>query len=166
MPPYPRYSRYSATMEILSFPFLFARKVSHAFQACALILLMCLIKQKFTEQAQTTCLPSAHINSIPQRTKLLYSIQIFHRFLLHVIQWGESLLPFFLRSFSLLTGRFSQSILLILRLFNSVLYGSGIRKIPCCFELRSFRLKETPPDEQKVHQIAKIKLLFHSFDFL
>ena len=98
MPPYPRYSRYSATMEILSFPFLFARKVSHAFQACALILLMCLIKQKFTEQAQTTCLPSAHINSIPQRTKLLYSIQIFHRFLLHVIQWGESLLPFFLRS--------------------------------------------------------------------
>lgn len=166
MPPYPRYSRHSATVE-----YCHSHSFSRAFQACALILLLCLIKQKFTEQAQTTCLPSAHINSIPQRTKLLYSIQIFHRFLLHVIQWGESLLPFFLRSFSLLTGRFSQSILLILRLFNSVLYGSGIRKIPCCFELRSFRLKETPPevdppDEQKVHQITKIKLLFHSFDFL
>ena len=42
MPPYPRYS---ATMEILSFPFLFARKFSHAFQACALILPLCPLAQ-------------------------------------------------------------------------------------------------------------------------
>ena len=31
----PPYRRYSVTMEILSFPFLFARKFSHAFQTCA-----------------------------------------------------------------------------------------------------------------------------------
>ena len=39
MPPYPRYT---VTMEILSFPFLLARKFSHAFQVCALVLPLCL----------------------------------------------------------------------------------------------------------------------------
>ena len=37
----PPYCRYSVAMGMLSFPFLFARKFSHTFSACVLILPLC-----------------------------------------------------------------------------------------------------------------------------
>ena len=67
----PPYRRYSVTMEILLFPFLFARKFSHALQAWALVLPLCRGKEEngfwvvctfdFLSVASGCCFPFAFL---------------------------------------------------------------------------------------------------------